>query len=472
MDEDTLDAASSNSAHANDIARIEEESGSDLVKISPMDKARRRIARQQRQITRLRESISFRLGRHITIAIEKPWRIPFLPITFPIFMIMLGLERLGRRPQKTIEIEYPEQVTEVSKVAEKIFIPENAVVFFPTNGVGFGHFTRLYSVARRLRKSDPECEIIFFTTMPTLHIPYSEGYTTYHLSGRKKDGKIDASKWNMLVEEMMTLVFETHKPRAFVFDGAFPYRGMLNAIKDSLVPNKIWVRRGMFKKGSKIPVDSIQHFDLIVHPGDAVELEKVDSQHDVETIHIPPMTLFDKQEIMSRQKARRRIGLPSDCVSVYVQLGAGRINDIDSEIRLVVNAILSNENAHVVLGESMLGERLDVDMERVHIIRDYPNAIYLEAFDYSVQAGGYNSFHEMRQMRIPTLFLPNMNTGMDDQLARCLVAQQESWGIVNQDRSESGIKSDVVSLFKMKVSESSKEIENGSNLLSDRLSQN
>ena len=467
MDEDTLDAASSNSSDANEIAKIEAESGSSMVTISPMDKARRRIARQQRQITRLRESVSYRLGRHVTIAIEKPWRIPFLPISFPIFLVLLGLERLGRRPQKVIEIT-SQSTTDLGKVPAI----ENSVVFFPTNGVGFGHFTRLYSVARRLKKEDPNCEIIFFTTMPTLHIPYSEGYITYHLAGRKKDGKMEASNWNMMVEEIMTLVFETHRPKAFVFDGAFPYRGMLNAIRDSSIPNKVWVRRGMFKKGSKIPVDSIQHFDLIVHPGDAVDKELIESEHDVETMHTPPMSLFDRNEIMSRHKARRRIGLPTDCVAVYVQLGAGRINDINSEVRTVVNAILENKNAHVILGESMLGERLDIDMDRVHIIRDYPNAIYLAAFDFSVQAGGYNSFHEMRQMRIPTLFLPNMNTGMDDQLTRCNVAEAESWGIVNQDRSEEGIYSDVESLLRMEVTESGNKIENGSDILSKRLARN
>ena len=475
MDEDTLDAASSNSSNANEIAKIEAESGSSMVTISPMEKARRRIARQQRQITRLRESVSYRLGRHVTIAIEKPWRIPFLPISFPIFLVLLGLERLGRRPQKVIEVDYTtasEINSQSTPVKQEAPAPENSVVFFPTNGVGFGHFTRLYSVARRLKKEDPNCEIIFFTTMPTLHIPYSEGYITYHLAGRKKDGNMEASKWNMMVEEMMTLVFETHRPKAFVFDGAFPYRGMLNAIRDSSIPNKVWVRRGMFKKGSKIPVDSIQHFDLVVHPGDAVENELAESEHDVETVHTPPMSLFDRNEIMSRDKARRRIGLPSDCVAVYVQLGAGRINDINSEVRIVVNAILANEQAHVILGESMLGERLDIDMDRVHIIRDYPNAIYLAAFDFSVQAGGYNSFHEMRQMRIPTLFLPNMNTGMDDQLARCNVAEAESWGIVNRDRSEEAINSDVESLLAMKVTESGNKIENGSDILSKRLAKN
>ena len=92
--------------------------------------------------------------------------------------------------------------------------------------------------------------------------------------------------------------------------------------------------------------------------------------------------------------------------------------------------MLAHEDVHVVLGESMLGERLEMDLERVHLVRDYPNALYLKAFDASVQAGGYNSFHEVRSVGLPTLFLPNMNTGMDDQLARCKVAEVEGWGRV------------------------------------------
>ncbi|RJV02488.1 MAG: hypothetical protein DWC11_01705, partial [Candidatus Poseidoniales archaeon] len=125
-----------------------------------------------------------------------------------------------------------------------------------------------------------------------------------------------------------------------------------------------------------------------------------------------------------------RLGVPQNARVVYVQLGAGRINDIDSDVRRVVDALLAHEDVHVVLGESMLGERLEVDLERVHLVRDYPNALYLKAFDASVQAGGYNSFHEMRSVGLPTLFLPNMNTGMDDQLARCKVAEEEGWGRV------------------------------------------
>ena len=52
------------------------------------------------------------------------------------------------------------------------------------------------------------------------------------------------------------------------------------------------------------------------------------------------------------------------------------------------------------------------------------------AFDASVQAGGYNSYQEMRMLGIPTLFIPNMDTGMDDQVARCKIAEEEGWGLV------------------------------------------
>ena len=33
---------------------------------------------------------------------------------------------------------------------------KNAMILFPTNGVGFGHFTRMYAIAREMRKKDLE----------------------------------------------------------------------------------------------------------------------------------------------------------------------------------------------------------------------------------------------------------------------------------------------------------------------------
>tara|TARA_B110001452_G_scaffold57597_1_gene44660 strand:- start:53 stop:1396 length:1344 start_codon:yes stop_codon:yes gene_type:complete len=392
--------------------------------------AAKQTERLNREIHRLKNSVTYRLGEHLTASIRKPWKLLFLPLTFPYHCFLLGLEKIGRRvPPST-------HVLSQSTNGES----NNCVVLFPTNGVGFGHFTRMYAVAKAIRKHDPDTEVIFFTPMPTLHVPYSEDFPTYHIAGRYKFKEMSSSQWNGLIEEQLLMILDIHKPKLFMFDGAYPYRGMLNAIRRNPNMRKAWMRRGMFKKGSKIPVDSIQYFDTVIHPGDAVTAQKQELDHSVEIMRVPPILLVKKEEMLSKKEARNRIGVPQTAEVWYVQLGAGQINDIESEIRITIEALLEkNPKSIIVIGESLLGQRITYSHERVRILRDYPNAVYFKGFDYSIQAGGYNSFHEMRSSRIPTIFYPNMNTGMDDQLARCKVAEKEGWGIVVEKRDAKSI---------------------------------
>lgn len=63
------------------------------------------------------------------------------------------------------------------------------------------------------------------------------------------------------------------------------------------------MRRGMFKKGSKIPVDSIQFFDTVIHPGDAITLEGQAEEHSIQVKHIPPIILVREDEMLSKEEA-------------------------------------------------------------------------------------------------------------------------------------------------------------------------
>ena len=400
--------------------------------------------RYLRENRRLRNSASFRLGLLLTSAVSRPWRL----VLFPFQVLHLGysliLERLGHRPKPySLSSEGDRSVP---------YVPpqKDCVVLFPTNGVGFGHFTRMYAFAKRIQRQQPTTEIVFFTTMPTLHLLYSEGFPTYHVAGRKMHKDLSAAAWNALVEEQLNLVFNLHRPKMFVFDGAYPYRGMLNALQGRSYLNKVWMRRGAFKSGSNIPIDSIEHFDLIVRPEDSVAATSNELEHTVPVELIPPIVLLEADELLPRNSARARLRLPVDAKVVYVQLGAGKINDIQSEVRLTVDALLANEDVVVVLGESMLGGRLDLDVDRLVVIRDYPNSMYFNAFDATVQAGGYNSYHEVRKFGMPTVFYPNMSTGMDDQLARCSAAEDEGWGLVVRERTAQHIAAAMERLLQMK----------------------
>jgi UDP-N-acetylglucosamine:LPS N-acetylglucosamine transferase len=58
----------------------------------------------------------------------------------------------------------------------------------------------------------------------------------------------------------------------------------------------------------------------------------------------------------------------------------------------------------------------------VHIVRDFPLSRRFRAFDLAVSAAGYNSFHELLRFGVPTLFIPNQDTALDDQQGRAQFA--------------------------------------------------
>ncbi len=425
-----------------------------------MEDGETRLFRLQREIHRLRTSPSLRLGSHLTNAIRMPWLAPFLIFSLPWMMLMIGFELLGWKSQPAAL-----EINSSGRLSSK----GNCIVMFPTNGVGFGHFTRMLAVAKRMKSIDSKLEIIFFTTMPTLHLLKPYGIPAHHISGPKYFRDMDSAEWNSLLEEELNICFETHRPSMFLFDGAFPYRGMLRAIQGRKSMEKLWMRRGTFRKGSSIPVDSIQYFDTIIHPEDSVSTAGDNLDHDLEVITCPPIVMLDHDELLSKEKSRSRLGLPQDATVVYVQLGAGEINEIESEVRLTLEALLENPEVYIVLGESLIGERIHFELPRVQILRDYPNSVYFRGFDATVQAGGYNSFHETRTFGLPALFYPNMNTGMDDQLARCKVAEQEGWGIVLETRTPKKIKNYCRQLILSIGPKNQLSVENGAHILSKTL---
>ena len=278
-----------------------------------------------------------------------------------------------------------------------------------------------------------------------------------------------ASEWNAMLEENLSLVLNQHKPKMFIFDGAFPYRGMLNAIRSRNRIEKVWVAVECSGKGptSRSTALSISH-RLFVRVM-ALKLMSISRLKFRAVVHCQPDVADGPRRSIDKRDGQRSVEPSDGSKIVYVQLGAGRINDIDSEIRLTVDALLKHENLHVVIGESMLGERIFFQHPRVQLLRDYPNSMYFRAFDASIQAGGYNSFHEMRTFGLPTLFYPNMNTGMDDQLARCNIAQTEGWGLVLEERTEANIARSVEALLGLEVSHERPELTNGADELATLL---
>ena len=416
-----------------------------------------------RELRRIRKSLAFRLGTTIVEGIKFPPKLIILPLSLVYVTLNWGLERIGKKSYDSSEINH-------------ITGPTNrCVVMFPTNGVGFGHFTRMMAVAKRLKKMDNDLEIVFFTTMATLHLTKSEGFISYRIPGRKEVKGLSASSWNAITEEAMSLVFATHRPSVFVYDGAYPYRGMLNAIQGRMNMSKIWLRRGTFKEGAtNIPEDSLEHFDYIIRPQDSTRNDvSKEIAKGLDVGHCNPIVLLDKEDMLTREQTRSRLGIPEHMTVAYIQLGAGKINNIQSTISKCINILSQKLNVHTIIGESLLGERISIEGSRIQILRDYPNSEFYNGFDFSIIAGGYNSYHEAIHLGMPSICIPNTNTGMDDQLARALVAKDAGAMIVLEDPVQAELESaiekilDPVQRDKMKVNCKKLALENGSQQSAD-----
>jgi UDP:flavonoid glycosyltransferase YjiC (YdhE family) len=387
------------------------------------------VERLTRRLFSIRSSLSYRLGNLIVNSVLKPWKLLILPISMPLLLWNFGQEKIGRK--KTLEFHS----SDITGVATR-----ECVVLFPTNGVGMGHYARMYALASAIRKMKPEVEIVFFTTNYVLHPLYSEGMTCYHLPSRKKFKGMGARTWNQQCEEMLANVFSVHKPSVFIFDGAYPYRGMLNAIKNRISTTRIWVKRINRRGKENAPVDSYAHFDKIVVPGDLIEadMEEMAKLPIDEIVMTPPMLSVSRSDLNERGHLRSRLGIPPEGNVALVSLGAGEINDI-SNLRDFVIEGLVDRGIFVIIADSMLKPmKKRYDHEKIRVVQSFPIMRNRSCFDFAVIAGGYNSVNECILLRLPSVIIPNFETSRDDQPGRAEKAS-ETGGAIVVEKADKGI---------------------------------
>lgn len=386
-----------------------------LKRLSPEDIE---IDRYRREISRITSSGTYKIMNHISSSLHSPLKILYLPISLSFLSLKLLKDRAGGLSSKRT-IVYNN---------DKKYSGRNCAVLFPTNGVGFGHFTRMLALAKSMRKQSPDIEIVFFTTMPTLHLLSEENFVAYHLPGRYRYRDMDPKVWNTLCEEILNIVFLQHRPSYFVFDGAYPYRGMLNAISnlDASI-KKVWLKRPSIKSNAKsLPVDCYNYFNAIVKPGDSTNTNfDEEYDNDLNLHEVSPMLIYDQSNIDYSQSIRKRLDIPEDSLVAYVQLGAGKINDIEDILEIVLSSLAKYSECYVIMAESLIGDRLNIEQDRLRILRDFPNSRWFHDVDFSIIAGGYNSYHEMVEFCVPSIVIPNTATGRDDQVARIKEASEK-----------------------------------------------
>ena len=331
------------------------------------------------------------------------------------------------------------------------------VLFLTSNGGGMGHLTRALAIARRL---PADHEPVFLTMSTGLDAVRQEGFWVDFMPSMN-DGGLDPDAFLEYFRARIAMAVRTLKPRALVFDGTFAYSPLVRALAEFPGLYKVWSRRGMWKPVSPVreaqSMAQLVAFDVVIEPGElAGELDRgVTFRQRAAVRAVDPIVYLDPSELLPREEARRELGIPPGVTSGLVNLGAGNINRLDQVFEALAGMLARHPDVHVVGAQSLISRRgIPIDPARIHPLHTFPLSRVLRAFDFCIAAPGYNSFHELLAHAVPTLFIPNEETALDDQLARAEWGRARGMSLLGREGDGEQLAGAFAELMRAEVRES------------------
>ncbi|MDP1852339.1 MAG: hypothetical protein Q8K48_08005 [Candidatus Planktophila sp.] len=304
------------------------------------------------------------------------------------------------------------------------------IILATSNGVGMGHLARTTAVALALKEfANP---IIVSMAGGIAEIPAFMDIRCEYIPGRDRLW-MPREKWDSYLCERLLALIEETGASILTFDGVVPYPGVFaTKIKNGNLC-LVWIRRGFWQRNLLrfvLPVYS-KVMDIVIEPGDiAKAFDFGPTSKRKEAILTSPVSLFERESAMSRDDARRALGLDLERPVVLVQLGTGD-GDVNSKMTAALEGLVGWKELQIVLTKEPIdkdGNSLAPDGLDIKVVRYFPLARVLEAFDASICATGYNGVHELLPARIPSVFVSNIR-GTDDQEGRARWCQEFGYAL-------------------------------------------
>lgn len=303
------------------------------------------------------------------------------------------------------------------------------VLFVPTNGVGLGHAKRCSLIADAMRADvTPQ-----FGAFPScIGMLTASGFDTVPLVSRTnkqeshKNDIVNAARLSAAAKES----------EITVFDGGYVFDSVMRAAADN-GRRSVWVRRGLWQasQNNQVALDRQKTFTRIVVPSEAFDELNAPAQYDEKLVQVGPIvqqTLQDaKQKAKLRKKLEDQLGLQGEHL-VVTMLGGG----VAADRRAQVNTVCAHlERRPDVMHILVVWPTATTDpgwfqYKNTRVVQSVHASVLLQIADLFVSAVGYNSFHEVIYGQVPTIFVPQMASFMDDQRARCKAAADREVAIM------------------------------------------
>jgi UDP-N-acetylglucosamine--N-acetylmuramyl-(pentapeptide) pyrophosphoryl-undecaprenol N-acetylglucosamine transferase len=298
------------------------------------------------------------------------------------------------------------------------------ILFYAINGGGVGHATRLVAIGRWMRRYAAHAgyalEPIFLSSSEADHLLFAEGFPSFKVPSKAAAlaANLDKASFYGLVKQWLWHSIGLLRPDLFIVDtfprGSF---GELPACLD-LCRRRAFVYRPQRRELAE-HVDfqtALGLYDAIVVPDDSL------------TVPIPPdltsraaasglIAARERVELVTRAESRAQLGIPDGALAVFASAGGGGDPHAAADLAAVKAWAFSQPDVILVLGRGPLFVGAPEYHERLRFWAAPGFGAMLLGADLAISGAGYNSFAELRQAAVPTVFVPQDKTA-DEQYVR------------------------------------------------------
>ena len=303
-------------------------------------------------------------------------------------------------------------------------IERKGIAFMPTNGVGLGHAQRCSLIASEMSAEGMAEKMTFLAFPSCLKMLELYGNDTVPLISRSKR-HVEPYANDLVNATRISTVAKAS--RALVFDGGYVFDSIFRTAVDDGVPTA-WVRRGMWQAGqnNSVALDREKAFTRTIVPLELFEelnqsYSKGRHLHQVNPI-VRAQSLTETEIGSIRNRLSEKYGAFTKLV--VTMLGGGVAADRSAHMAaLCANMENMEDVLHlVVCWPTAVVPPATFGWKRSRVVQTHFATTLTQACDLFISAAGYNSFHESMYNKVPTIFVPQMNSFMDDQTARARAA--------------------------------------------------
>lgn len=288
------------------------------------------------------------------------------------------------------------------------------VVFYAVNGSGLGHVTRLVAIARWIRRletllSGTPPELLFLTSTEATSLLTEHRLAAFKLpsKGTARACGLDVLEHRRLAKHFVWQTLGTMAPDLLVV-GTFPQGSF-----DELLPvldgpfAKALVLRAVKPEYAQRPVfqASMRLYDRVIVPHDPGTEPALAAllPPDRPAAWVGDVLNIETSTADARATLRAELGLGDERL-VYLSAGGGGDPTSERALAALVAALIDRPDLHLLVGAGPLykGRRLHgarlTWFDRAEVGRYFP------AVDAAVAAAGYNTFHELLHLGVPSAF--------------------------------------------------------------------